>query len=56
MMIGAVGTLLCGIGVSYSPSFEVFILLRFLVGAMSVGGYVTMFTYGKTSYIFINHN
>ena len=46
MLFGAIGTVICGVGVSYSPTFELFVVCRFLVGAMSVGGYIIMFTYG----------
>ena len=46
MLVGAIGTVICGVGVSYSSTFELFVVCRFLVGAMSVGGYIIMFTYG----------
>ena len=33
--------------IRFSPGFEVFIALRFLLGAVSIGGLVTQFTLSK---------
>ena len=35
------------VAIRFSPGFEVFIALRFLLGAVSIGGLITQFTLSK---------
>ena len=47
MLICAAGTLVAGIGCAFTPWFELFVVLRFLVAALSHGSYLIAFTFGK---------
>jgi len=45
ILITAIGTILCGCGVSLSHNFATFVLLRLLTGAFSHGGLLIVFVY-----------
>ena len=35
------------VGVAFSPSYEVFVITRFLSGAFTIANFIAVFTYGK---------
>ena len=47
MLVSSIGCLVSGIATSFTPWFELFVVLRVLTAAFSNGAFLSMFVYGK---------